>query len=156
MWLAFVPRFLRGDSVSLEFPNSGVFVLHEPLRSHLSLCYEMRRLRMEASHQKDQPRDWSVGALRQADLQGGGRRGRKGKTMGCRELKIGFHEAPVIQSITPMERRHSKKTSGYQSSVEFPVWQTHQCAGRMSHTNSMEKWQTSVSGTLLGLLCLFI
>lgn len=104
----------------LEFPNSSVFVLHEPLRSHLSLCYEMRRLRMEASHQKDQPRDWCWD-FKTGRPPGKGKNGKKGENKGCGELKIGFNEAPMIQSIRPYGKEAPKKTSGYQSSAEFPV-----------------------------------
>lgn len=73
------PWFLRGDLVPLELPNSSVFAFHEPLRSHLSLCYKLRWLRLEASHQEDQPHDWFIGALRQVDLQGGRGRGKQGE-----------------------------------------------------------------------------
>lgn len=56
-------RFLGGNP-----NNRSVFVICEPLGSHLE--FMPRLLRMEAGHQKDQPGDWWNGALGQSDLQG--------------------------------------------------------------------------------------
>lgn len=75
MWLAFVSGVMRERShVSLELPNSIVLLFMSP--SDHTWVFAERWLRMEACHQKDQPRDWSVGALKQADLQGRGAGGR--------------------------------------------------------------------------------